>query len=132
VFGLAGVVSGEKLFAGALGLVWGCLASVGAYELNRRRFGWHRGSKYSDRHLLAGTLAVASGLIISGALHETMPALAILPAVSAIMQANEGHEKRYLATIHSLVLVTGVGIALWLYNNSIVGKILIERINALP
>ena len=132
LFGAAGVITGEKLIAGFLGAFWAYLAAVGAYELNRRRFNWTRGSKYCDQHLLAGTVATSVGLIISGAMHETMPGLAMVPAISAIMQANDGHEKKYLALIHSLVLATGIVIAIWFYTNGIIGKVLLERVQALP
>lgn len=115
-----------------MGAVWGYMAVVGAYELNRRRFNWSRGSRYRDRHLFAGTVAVSFGLIISGALQETMPCLALVPAISAIMQADEGHEKKFLTLIHSLVLATGLGIGIWFYTNGVIGKVLMERFESLP
>ena len=132
LFGAVGVITGEKLIGGFLGAFWAYLATVGAYELNRRRFNWIRGSQHRDQHLLAGTVATSVGLIISGAMHETMPGLAMVPAISAIMQANDGHEKKYLALIHSLVLAAGTVIAIWFYTNGIIGKVLLERVQALP
>jgi hypothetical protein len=132
LFGLVGVISGAKLVAGLLGASWGYLAAVGAYELNRRKFDWERGSKYSDLNLLAGTLAVSTGLVISGALHETMPVLAIVPALSAIVQANDGHSDKYRALIHVAVLFAGMGVGIWFYNNGIIGSVLLDRLAALP
>jgi len=132
VYGLFGILTGEQLVAGFLGAVWSYLAVAGTYELNRRKFGWQRGTRYRDRHLLAGTIAASVGLIVSGAIHETMPGLAILPALSAILQANDGHDKKYLAVIHSLVLATGIGIAVWFYGDGTIGDVLLERIEAMP
>jgi len=123
---------GEKLIAGSLGAVWGYLAVVGAYELNRRKFHWIRGSMHGDWHLLAGTLAVSVSLVISGAMNETMPALAIVPALSAIRQANDGHDKKYLSLIHAAILAAGIGIGIWFYLNGVVGKVLLEIVDALP
>ena len=127
-----GALSGEKIIAGSLGTLWAYLAVVGSYELNRRKFNWIRGTLYRDRHLLAGTLATSAGLVISGALDETMPALAIVPALSAIIQANDGHEKKYRRLIHVAVLLVGIVIGIWLYNDGAIGKVLLERIEALP
>ena len=93
LFAVVQVITGDKLIAGSLGVLWAYLSTTGAYELNRRKFDWDRGRQYSDRHLLAGTIAVSTGLAISGAMHETMPGLAVVPALSAILQANDGHEK---------------------------------------
>lgn len=132
LFGAVGVLTGGKLVAGILGAAWGYLAVAGAYELNRRKFDWARGSQYSDRHLLAGTLAVSTGLIISGAMHQTMPALAIVSALSAVIQANDGHEKKYLSLLHATVLAAGLGVAVWFYTDSVIGKVLLERLEALP
>ena len=132
LFGAVGVLTGGKLVAGILGAAWGYLAVAGAYELNRRKFDWARGSQYSDRHLLAGTLAVSTGLVISGALHQTMPALAIVSALSAVIQANDGHEKKYLSLIHATVLAAGLGVAVWFYIDGVIGKVLLERLEALP
>ena len=65
IYGVVGVITGGKLVAGFLGVMWSYLVVVGAYELNRRKFNWTRGSEHSDMHLLAGTLAVSFGLVIS-------------------------------------------------------------------
>jgi hypothetical protein len=132
LFGFAGLVTGQKLMAGSLGAAWGYMAVVGAYELTRRKFNWMRGSKYADQHLVAGSLAVASGLAVGGAVHETMPVLAILPALSAIKQANEGHERKVLSLVHALLLLAGIGAAMWLYSNNDIGIVILERIAAMP
>lgn len=112
--------------------MWGYLAAVGAYELNRRKFDWLRGSQHADRNLLAGTLAASTGLIISGALHETMPFLAIIPALSAILQANDGHRTKHRALLHTGVLFAGIGIAVWFYVDGVIGSVLLDRLAALP
>jgi hypothetical protein len=132
LFGVVGVISGDKIFAGALGTLWSYLAVAGAYELNRRKFDWDRGRQYSDHHLLAGTIAVSAGLAISGAMHETMPGLAVLPALSAIVQANDGHEKKYFSIVHIAVLVVGVSIAVWFYSNGVIGKVWLESVENWP
>ncbi|MCH7897832.1 MAG: hypothetical protein IIC62_00645 [Proteobacteria bacterium] len=108
------------------------MAAVGAYELNRRKFDWVRGSQYADRNLLAGTLAAATGLIISGALHETMPFLAIIPALSAILQANDGHRTKHRALLHISVLLVGISIGVWFYVDGIIGSVLLDRVATLP
>lgn len=132
LFAAIQVITGDKLIAGSLGTLWGYLSAAGAYELNRRKFDWERGRQYSDRHLLAGTVAVSAGIAISGAMHETMPGLAMVPALSAILQANDGHEKRYLALIHIAVLVIGLSIAIWFYANGVIGKVWLERVDTWP
>lgn len=135
IFGLAGIVNvltGEKVIAGMLGTAWGYLAVSGSYELNRRKFDWDRGRCYSDRHLLCGTIAVSAGLVISAAMHETMPALAIVPALSAMMQANDGHEKKYRFYVHATILAAGLSFAVWLYMNGIIGKLWLERVETWP
>jgi len=132
IFGAIGVITGEKLVAGTFGAVWAYLATVGAYELNRRKFAWARGRKYSDRHLLAGTLAASMSLVISGAMNESMPALVIVPALSAIMQANDGHQRKYPALIHATVLFAGAGVGIWFYANGIIGKLLLDAVAAMP
>ena len=101
---------------------------VGAYELLRRRYDWARGRRHSDRHLLAGTIAVSIGIMISGALHETMPMLAIVPALSAIKQASDGHEKKHLSLIHLAITVAGLSIGIWFYLDGVIGGVLLERI----
>ena len=132
IFGAVGLITGGKLVAGTMGAAWGYLAVAGAYELNRRKFNWTRGSQYGDQHLLAGTVAVSIGLVISGAMHQTMPALAIVPALSATIQADDGHDSKYLSLIHATVLAAGVGTAIWFYTNGVIGKVLLERFEALP
>jgi hypothetical protein len=81
---------------------------------------------------LGGTFAVATGLVIGGALHETMPALAIVSALSAIKQANHGHRKHYLAWVHVAILGSGIYGAIWFYRAGNFGKILLERMASLP
>lgn len=132
IFGLFGILSGAKLVSGALGAIWGYLAAAGAYELNRRRFDWTRGKKYRDQHLLAGTIAASTGLAVSGALHETMPGLAVLPALSAILQANDGHKKKYVAAVHALILAAGIVAAAWLYSDGVTGKVWLEQLEQMP
>ena len=132
VYGVVGVVTGGKLVAGLLGVAWSYLAVAGAYELNRRKFNWSRGRRHSDWHLFAGTLAVSFGLVISGAIDETMPLLAIVPALSAIKQANSGHEKKYRSWVHVAVLAAGLGVGIWFYVDGIIGKVIMEKIVALP
>ena len=132
LFGAIGVITGEKLVAGFLGTMWAYMATTGAYELNRRKFAWSRGSKYSDRHLLAGTMAASVSLVISGAMNETMPVLAIVPALSAVMQANDGHQNRYLGLIHAAILVAGVGIGTWFYTDGSIGSVLLDTVAAMP
>lgn len=130
--GLAGVFTGEKLVAGALGTLWSYMACAGAYELNRRKFDWDRGRKRSDLHLLGGTVAVSTGLMLSGAVQELMPVLAIVPALSAIKQAHAGHATKALSWIHTGVLMLGIAIGIWLYNDKFRGQALLDRLAALP
>ena len=132
IFGAVGVLTGDKLIAGSLGALWGYLAVAGSYELNRRKFDWDRGRRFSDRHLLCGTIAVSAGLVISGAMHETMPGLAIVPALSATIQANDGHEKKYRFLIHAAILAAGLIFAIWIYTNGVIGKVWLEQIEAWP
>jgi hypothetical protein len=132
IFGLVGVLTGDKVIAGSLGALWGYLAVTGCYELNRRKFDWDRGRRFSDRHLLCGTLAVSSGLVISGAMHETMPGLAIVPALSAMIQANDGHDKKNRVYIHATILAVGVSAAIWIYANGIIGKVWLDQIENWP
>ena len=132
MFGAAGVITGQKLVAGTLGALWGYCAAAGTYELNRRKFDWSRGRRFADVNLLAGSFAVSTGLMVSGALHETMPILAIVPALSAIKQASDGHDTRLLSYVHAAVLLTGFGVGAWFYRDGIVGSVLLERIAALP
>lgn len=132
LYGAVGVITGSKLITGSFGAIWGYLAVTGAYELNRRKFDWERGRRFSDRHLMCGTIAVSIGLVISGAMHETMPALALVPAVSAVIQANDGHKRKHRFYIHATILATGIAIATWIYSNGIIGKIWLERIETWP
>jgi len=132
IFGAVGVITGQKLIAGGLGALWGYMAVSGAYELNRRKFDITRGRKLRDQHLLVGTLAVSSGLVLSGAMHESMPALAIVCVLSAIKQANDGHDRKYLSWIHAAVLIAGMGVGTWFYRNNEFGKALLDRLEALP
>jgi len=101
--------------------------------LNRRKFDLSRGRNLKDQHLFAGTLAVSTGLVISGAMHELMPALAIVCVLSAIKQANDGHARKYLSLIHAAVLIAGMAVGSWFYKNSeSSGKVLLDRLEALP
>lgn len=132
LFGAAGVITGQKLVAGGLGAVWGYMAVVGTYELNRRKFNWKRGSRYRDLHLLAGSLAVSIGLAVGGAAHETMPAIAIVPALAAIKLAGDGHAGKLPSLVHAMLLLAGVGAAIWLYSKGDAGMAILSRIAALP
>lgn len=132
VYGVAGVVTGEQLVAGFFGAIWSYMAVVGAYELNRRRFNWSRGSNHSDQHLLAGTIAVAIGLAISGAIHETMPVLAMIPALAAMKQASDGHDTKTLSWIHGGLLAAGLGVGIWFYRDGIIGQTLLQIVVELP
>lgn len=132
LYGVVGILSGNKLIGGALGTLWGYGVVAGTYELIRRKFDMDKWRKYSDQHLLAGTIAVSAGMIVSGAIHETMPALALVSALSAIIQANDGHDNKVWAWIHVAVLGTGIAIGTWIYNNSWVGSALLQRIESLP
>jgi len=132
LFGAVGVITGQKLVAGGLGTVWGYMAVVGTYELYRRKFNWERGSKYRDHHLLAGSLAVCIGLAVGGAVHETMPAVAVIPALSAIKQANDGHDGKVLSLIHAMLLLAGIGASAWFYSDDVTGMALLGRIAAMP
>lgn len=117
LYGLVGLLSLKKIVAGALGAVWGYGAVMGTYELIRRKYDRDKWREYADRHLLAGTIAVTMGMIFSGVIRETMPGLAIVPALSAIIQANDGHKRKHRAWIHTAVLATGIGIGIYIYNN---------------
>ena len=128
VFAFVNLIIGEKMIAGLFGTLWSYLAVAGSYELNRRKFDWDRGRRFSDRHLLCGTIAVSAGLVISGAMHETMPGLAIVPALSAIIQANDGHEKKYRMYIHAAILAAGLIFAIWIYSNGVIGKVWLEQV----
>ena len=132
LFAAVGFITGEKLIAGSLGALWGYAAFVGAYELNRRKFDWERGRQHCDGHLLAGTCAVSVGLAISGAMHETMPILAIFPGLSATLQANDGHQKKYRSVIHGVVLAAGLSMAIWFYTNGVIGKVWLDRVETWP
>ncbi len=132
LFAAVGFVTGDTLIAGALGSLWGYAAFLGAYELNRRKFDWERGRQHSDRNLLAGTCAVSVGLAISGAMHETMPILAIFPGLSATLQANDGHVRKFRLVIHAAILSTGLVMAIWFYTNGIIGRVWLDSVEAWP
>lgn len=132
IFGAFGFLTGEKFIAGGLGALWGYMVVVGAYELNRRKFDWPRGRAQKDWHLLAGTLAVSTGLVVSGAMQESAAALAIVSALSAIKQANDGHDTKRLALIHVSILIAGIAGGIWFYGNHVFGKDLLDRVAALP
>ena len=132
VFAFVNLIIGEKMIAGLFGTLWSYLAVSGSYELNRRKFDWDRGRRFSDRHLLCGTVAVSAGLAISGAMHETMPILAIVPALSATIQANDGHASKYRLYVHAAILAAGLIFAIWIYTNGIIGKLWLEQVEAWP
>lgn len=132
IFGFVSFVTGERIIAGSLGAIWGYSAFVGGYELNRRKFDWDRGRRHRDGHLLAGTCAVSVGLAISGAMHETMPILAIFPGLSATLQANDGHQRKFRFVIHAAILAAGLGIAIWFYINGVIGRVWLDSVDAWP
>ena len=132
LFGIFGLLSGSKLVAGALGAAWGFGAAIGAYELNRRKFDWVRGRKHRDRNLLVGTVAVSTGLMMSGAMHETMPFLALLPGLSAVIQANDGRHSKIPMMVHGAILGAGLVIGIWFYIDGIIGGVLLANIEAMP
>ncbi len=132
LFGIFGLLSGSKLVAGALGAAWGFSAAIGAYELNRRKFDWARGRKNRDRNLLVGTVAVSAGLMMSGAMHETMPFLALLPGLSAVIQANDGRQSKIPMLVHGAILGVGLGIGIWFYIDGVIGGVLLANIEAMP
>jgi len=132
VFGAFGLLSGSKLVAGALGSAWGFMAAIGAYELNRRKFDWARGRKHRDRNLLVGTVAVSMGLMMSGAMHETMPFLALVPGLSAVMQANDRRQSKIPMLVHGAILSAGLGIGIWFYIDGVIGGVLLANIEAMP
>ena len=61
-----------------------------------------------------------------------MPGLAVVPALSAIIQANDGRDKKYRFFIHATVLAIGISIAVWFYANGAIGKVWLERIENWP
>ena len=132
IYGFVGVITGKKVVAGLLGAAWAYMAIVGTYELIRRKNNRDRGRKYADWHLLAGAIAVSTGLMISGAAHETMPALAIVPALSAINQANDGHTGKMFSWIHAAVLAAGISIGIWFYRDGVIGDVILQEIAAMP
>jgi hypothetical protein len=75
---------------------------------------------------------VSFGLVISGAIHETMPVLAIVPALSATKQANDGHERNHFLWLHAGVLATGIGVGIWFYVDGVIGQVMMQKIVALP
>ncbi len=120
------------MVASLLVAMWSYMGAVGMYELIRRKFDRERGRKYADPHLLAGTVAVSIGLMISGAEHETMPALAIIPALSAIKQANDGHATKILSWVHIGVLLTGIGVGVWFHIDGVIGSVIMDVIQEMP
>jgi hypothetical protein len=61
-----------------------------------------------------------------------MPAVAIVPAISAIKQANDGHKGKFLSVIHAILLLGGIGAAMWIYPDKDAGLAILERIAAMP
>ena len=130
--GFIDIITGNKMVAGLLVVLWSYMGFFGAYELIRRKFDRQRGRKFRDQHLLAGTVAVSAGLMISGAFHETMPALLIVPALSAIKQADDGHEGKLLSRIHIAVLLAGIGVGIWFHTDGVIGGVILQRITEMP
>ena len=132
IYGLIGVITGQKIVAGLLGTAWSYMAVVGTYELVRRKFNRDRGRKFADWHLLAGTIAVSTGLMISGSVDQTLPALVIVPALSAISQASDGHQGKLFTWLHAALLASGIGVGIWMYRDGVTGGAILERIAAMP
>ena len=132
IYGFVGAITGQKIVAGLMATVWAYMAVVGTYELIRRKFNRDRGRRYADWHLLAGSIAVSEGLMISGAIGETMPALAIVPALSAIVQASDGHTGKVLSWLHAAVLAAGIGVGIWFYRDGVIGGAILARIATMP
>ena len=130
--GFTDIITGNKMVAGLLVVLWSYMGFFGAYELIRRKFDRRRGRKFRDQHLLTGTVAVSAGLMISGAVHETMPALLIVPALSAIKQADDGRDGKLLSRIHIVVLLAGIGIGIWFHTDGVIGGVILQRIAELP
>jgi hypothetical protein len=61
-----------------------------------------------------------------------MPALAIVPALSAIKQASDRREWKVLSLVHAMLLLAGIGAAMWLYSENDTGIVMLERIAAMP
>jgi hypothetical protein len=61
-----------------------------------------------------------------------MPLLAMVSALSAMKQANDGHTKKYRSWIHAATLATGLGIGVWFYMDGVIGLVLMQKIVALP
>jgi hypothetical protein len=61
-----------------------------------------------------------------------MPILAIIPALSATVQANDGHDKKFRLWIHAATLVTGMVIGTWFYIDGVIGDVLLQRLVDLP
>ena len=58
--------------------------------------------------------------------------LALVPALSAIKQANDGHDGRLWSVVHAAVLAAGASVGFWLYQDGVIGKVWIDRIAAMP
>ncbi len=61
-----------------------------------------------------------------------MPALALVSAAAAIVQADDGHEGRMRSMIHAAVLAVGLGIGIWWYIGGVTGSVILDRITAMP
>lgn len=130
--GFYGLISLDKIVAGGLGAAWGYGCVMGTYELIRRKNDMDRWRQYADLNLLAGTMAVSLGMIVSGAIRETMPGLALLPALSAIIQANDGYETKHRAWIHAGIIVFGIALGYYIYRNPWFATWLALTMDSLP
>ena len=61
-----------------------------------------------------------------------MPALAIIPALSAIKQANDGHATKIRSWVHIAVLLTGIGVGVWFHIDGVIGSVIMDAIEEMP
>ena len=115
IFGVASMLSGEKIVGGLLGTIWAYFAATGAYELNRRKHNWVKGTRYRTRHLVFGLVAVNAAMIVSGAIHELLFVFALAPGMAAVLHANADTGGRYLFFISAVTVAVALGVAIWLY-----------------
>lgn len=132
LFALASLLSGDKVFGGLLGVTWAWFAATGAYELNRRKHGWARGTRYRTRHLLFGMLAVSAAMMVSGAIHELLFVFALAPALAAVLHANDDPGGRFLFLLYAVMIAVSLSVAVWLYVDTNTSLRLTDWFDALP
>ena len=69
---------------------------------------------------------------MSGAMHETMPFLALIPGLSAVIQANDERNSKIPMLVHGAILGAGLLIGIWFYVDGIIGGVLLANIEAMP